>query len=126
VQVDDPVHEVEAHEAHWEHDTGILVDVGGGAAIQLVQALVGVLLGHGVALGGRRGLFVGPAVDGVLQGAALGVGLRVMNLVAYLLEERGAAQRVGGAATTLAQPALSSTCNGHRVFRGVVAVVRLF
>ena len=39
VQVDDPVHEVEAGEADGEDDARVLVDVGRRGAVQLVQIL---------------------------------------------------------------------------------------
>jgi len=42
VQVDDPVHEVEANEAHREHDPRVLVDVTGRDAVQLVDVLARV------------------------------------------------------------------------------------
>jgi len=39
MQVDDPVHQVEAHKAHGEYDARVLVDVGGRDAQQLVDVL---------------------------------------------------------------------------------------
>lgn len=39
VQVDDPVHEVEAHEADWKHYPGVLVNVRGSDAQQFVDIL---------------------------------------------------------------------------------------
>ena len=39
VEVDDPVHEVEADEAHGEPDARVFVDVGGSAAVEFVQTL---------------------------------------------------------------------------------------
>jgi len=40
MQVDDPVHQVEAHKAHGEYDARVLVDVGGRDAQQLVDVLL--------------------------------------------------------------------------------------
>lgn len=85
VQVDDPVHEVEADEAYGKHDAGILVDVTGCDSVQLVDvfARVDEMLG-------RRGsgLFVSTPIDRVLQSAALRVDLRVVNFESHLLEQR--------------------------------------
>lgn len=85
VQVDDPVHEVEADEADGKHDTGILVDVAGCDSVQLVDILARVdeVLGCW-----SRGFLVCTAVDSVLQRTALRVDLGIVNFEPYLLEQR--------------------------------------
>lgn len=85
VQVDDPVHKVETHEADGEHDARVLVDVAWSDSVQLVDVLprVDEVLGRRPA-----GLFVGSPVHRVLEGAALRVGLWVVNLEPHLLEQR--------------------------------------
>lgn len=83
MQVDDPVHEVEADEAHGEDDAGVLVDVAGRHAVQLVDVLPRV----DQVLGGR-GLLVRSPVDRVLQRAALEVGLRVVHFEPHLLQRQ--------------------------------------
>lgn len=91
MQVDYPVHKIEAHEAHREHDPGVLVDVGGGDAVQLVDVLVGVddVLGDG---SGRllvtAAVAAPAAVHRALQGAALAVRLWVVHFETHLLEQR--------------------------------------
>ncbi|KAJ4429388.1 hypothetical protein ANN_21545 [Periplaneta americana] len=84
VQIDDPVHEVEADEADREDDARVLVDVAGGDAVQLVDVFARV----NQVLGCLGGLLVRPAVDGVLQRAPLRMGLGVVDFETHLLEQR--------------------------------------
>lgn len=85
MQVDDPVHEVEADEADGKYDSRILVDVAGRDSVQLVDVLTRVdeVLGCW-----GRGFLVCPPVDSVLQRTALRVNLRIVNFEPYLLEQR--------------------------------------
>lgn len=96
MQVDDPVHEVEADEAHREDDARVLVDVGWRDAVELVDVLPGVdeVLG-----GGGRGFLVrtaaalpaaSAAVDRALQRAPLAVSLRIVDFETHLLEQTSA------------------------------------
>ena len=39
MQVDDPVHEIEADEADWEHDTRVLVDIRRRESVEFVEIL---------------------------------------------------------------------------------------
>ena len=48
VEVDDPVHEVEAGEGDGEEDAGVLVNVGGRDAAHLLQVLLAVEQGRGL------------------------------------------------------------------------------
>ena len=46
VQVDDPVHEVEAGEANWKDDSGVLVDTGRGSTAHVIQVLAVIQQRH--------------------------------------------------------------------------------
>ncbi len=46
VQVDDPVHEVEAGEANWKDDSRIFVDTGRGSTAHVIQVLAVIQQRH--------------------------------------------------------------------------------
>lgn len=81
VQVDDPVHQIEADEADREHNAGVLVNITGGHAVQLVDVLpwMDQML--------RRRLLIRPTVDCVLQCPTLKVGLGIVHFKPHLLKQ---------------------------------------
>jgi len=88
VQIDDPVHEVEADKAHRKHDPRVLVNVTGRDSVQFVDVLARV---HDVLWGqwSDVAVVVPAAVDGVLQRTALEVVLWIVGFESHLLEQTG-------------------------------------